>query len=159
QRRSLLFHARHPIGDSISRITEDSWCVHTVADELLVTPLHALITTVGLLAVMASLDPGLMALAPLVTPLMAPPPGALGRPIPAVDRIRQEIEGRLRSHVQQTLSGVSVVQGFSQEDRQRRRFQEFAAEAIRANRRSALATALYALSANGIGTLGIAIVL
>src|SRR5262245_40407525 len=28
QRRSLLFHSRNSVGDCISRITVDSWCVH-----------------------------------------------------------------------------------------------------------------------------------
>jgi ATP-binding cassette subfamily B protein/subfamily B ATP-binding cassette protein MsbA len=63
------------------------------------------------------------------------------------------------SHVHQTLSGLSVVQGFAQEDRQQRRFQEFAADAIRVNRREAGATAMLGLAANGLATVGMAAIL
>ena len=159
QRRSLLFHRRHPVGDSMARITEDSWCVNTLADELLLKSAHVLISGAGMLTVMVSMDVGLTVLSVAVAPVMAVSSVIVGRPLRALARIRQDIEGRLKSHVHQTLGGVSVVQGFSQEDGQRRRFQEFTAEAIRVNRRSALTTALYQLTANGIGTLGLGAVL
>src|SRR5262249_31370304 len=32
QRRSLVFHTRNSVGDSMSRITGDSWCVYKVVD-------------------------------------------------------------------------------------------------------------------------------
>src|SRR5262249_28206663 len=32
QRRSLLFHSRNSVGDSLSRITGDSWCVYKVIE-------------------------------------------------------------------------------------------------------------------------------
>ncbi len=59
QRRSLLFHSRSSVGDLMSRITGDSWAVHTIVDTLLFKPSHAAITTVGMLVVMARMDPGL----------------------------------------------------------------------------------------------------
>src|SRR6266403_5869206 len=41
QRRSLPFHSRNPVGDSMSRITVDSWCVYQVIDALVFAPFHA----------------------------------------------------------------------------------------------------------------------
>ena len=47
QRRSLREHLRHPIGDTMERVAGDSWAVHTVVDELVFTPFHALVTIAG----------------------------------------------------------------------------------------------------------------
>src|SRR3954471_1085313 len=32
QRLSLLFHSRRSVGDSMSRLMEDTWCIYTLAD-------------------------------------------------------------------------------------------------------------------------------
>src|SRR5439155_653588 len=45
QRQSLRFHSRHPVGDSMSRIMTDSWCVFNVVESLLLTPGQAIFTT------------------------------------------------------------------------------------------------------------------
>src|SRR5207247_8381677 len=39
QRRSLREHSRMPIGETMARVGGDSWCVHTVVDELCLPPL------------------------------------------------------------------------------------------------------------------------
>ena len=57
---------------------------------------------------------------------MAAASWCFGRPIRAAARARREIESRLQSHVQQTLTGIQVVQAFAQEDDEQRRFQELA---------------------------------
>src|SRR5947207_6188924 len=44
QRRSLLFHTRNSVGDTMSRITSDSWCAYQVVETLFFTPGHALLT-------------------------------------------------------------------------------------------------------------------
>src|SRR5258706_645061 len=48
QRRSLPFHSRNPVGDSMSRITVDSWCVYQVIDALVFAPFHAALTMTGM---------------------------------------------------------------------------------------------------------------
>jgi ABC-type multidrug transport system fused ATPase/permease subunit len=149
QRRSLLFHTRQPVGDSLARVNEDSWCLHTVAQDLFLEPTRVLISGGGMLAVMARVDPSLTMLSVVVVPFMAISSVVAGRRLRGLARLRQDTEAHLKEHVHQTLSGVAVVQGFAQEDRQRWRFQDYAAEAVRANRRSALAAAMSTLGANG----------
>jgi ATP-binding cassette subfamily B protein/subfamily B ATP-binding cassette protein MsbA len=159
QRRSLAFHARHPVGDTLSRITGDAWCVYTLVDALLLAPGHALFTTVFMVAVMAALDPGLTALALLAAPLMAASAWAFGTPIQAATRARREIESRIQAHVQQTLAGIPAVQAFTREDVEHQRFQSYAAEAIRAHQRSALVESVYGLGSGLLTTLGTAAVM
>src|SRR6266404_3474801 len=49
QRRSLLFHNRSSVGDSMGRVTGDSWCVYQVVDALMFTPGYALLTMVSMI--------------------------------------------------------------------------------------------------------------
>lgn len=159
QRRSLIFHTHNSVGDSLSRVVDDSWSVHTVVDTLLFAPGHALITATAMILVMARLDLGLTLLSLAVVPFMVGASFPLGRPIRAAAHVKREIESRIQSHVQQTLSGMPVVQAFAQEDREHRRFRENTHEAIRAHRRSTLIGSIYDLSSGLITTLGTAAIL
>ncbi len=159
QRRSLLFHSRNSIGDSISRITGDAWCVYKVVDTLVFTPKNALITLAGILIVMLQMDVGLTLLALAVAPLMAWSGFLMGRPIRRAARNRRDIEGRLQAHVQQTLSGIPVVQAFAQEERERQRFDACTNDALQAQRRSTLVGGLSNLTSGLVITLGTGAVL
>jgi ATP-binding cassette subfamily B protein len=159
QRRSLLFHSRRSVGDSLSRITGDSWCVYKVADTLFFAPKQALIMVVGMVVVMAQMDAGLTLLALAVAPFMAWSSFVFGRPIRRAARAGREIEGRIQAHVQQTLSGLSVVQAFGQEERERQRFEEFTNDAVRAQRRRTLVGSFSALTSGLAITLGTGAVL
>src|SRR5262249_3396082 len=44
QRLSLLFHGRSSIGDSLTRLTDDTWCVYKVADGMLMAPFRQICT-------------------------------------------------------------------------------------------------------------------
>src|SRR5262249_61204495 len=123
-RGSLLFHSRNAVGDSMSRITGDSWCAYKAVDSLLCTPGSALVMTAGMVAVMARMDLGLTLLALAVAPFVAVTSFTLGRPIRRAARRRREIDGRIQAHVQRTLGALQVVQAFAQEEREERRFRE-----------------------------------
>jgi ATP-binding cassette subfamily B protein/subfamily B ATP-binding cassette protein MsbA len=159
QRRSLLFHSRNSVGDSMSRITGDSWCVYKVVDALLFTPGYALFTMAGMMFLMARMDLVLALVALAAAPLMAGTSLAFGRRIRRAAKARREIESRLEAHVQRTLSGIQVVQAFGQEDREKRRFQECTQAALGSQRQIALVTDLYKLASGLILTLGMGLVL
>jgi ATP-binding cassette, subfamily B, bacterial len=159
QRLSVRFHSRHSVGDSMGRITADSWCVYNVLAALLFTPGLALATATGMVVLMARMDGGLTLLALAVAPFMASASYVFGRPIRAASRLRREMESRIQSHVQQTLTGIPVVQAFTQEERTHRRFQEYADAAIGAQRRGTLVGSLSGLGTGLITTLGTASIL
>ena len=159
QRRSLRTHASHSIGDSMSRISGDAWCVHTIVDTLLFAPGHALITTIVMIVVMFKLDAGLTLLALTVAPFMTAAAWAFGRPMRAAAHARREIESRIQAHVHQTLSGVSVVQAFTREDDEQRRFQQLADSAIRTQQRGAFIGSAYGLGSGLVTTIGTAVVM
>jgi ATP-binding cassette subfamily B protein/subfamily B ATP-binding cassette protein MsbA len=115
--------------------------------------------TAGMVALMARVDPGLALVAAAVAPLMAGTSFLAGRRLRAAARARREIESRVQSLVQRALAGVPVVQAFTQEGGEQRRFEELAGAALRAQRRGALAGGLYKLLSGLAATLGAAAVL
>ncbi len=145
QRRSLLFHGRNSVGDSISRITGDCWCVHTVVDNLLFKPKLALISALAMIGLMVQMDLGLTLLSLAAVPLMAGSSWLVGRPVRALARTRRELESSIQSHVQCTLSGIAVVQAFGREEEEQRRLREFAGAAIRTHCSSVLVGSLHGL--------------
>jgi ATP-binding cassette subfamily B protein/subfamily B ATP-binding cassette protein MsbA len=159
QRRSVIFHTRNSVGDSISRITGDSWCVHTIIDTLLFAPSHALILIIVMASLMWRLDTGMTVLSLVVAPLMVAVSLLRGRLILTVARERREVESRIQSHVQQTLTGISVVKAFTREQRAHKQFQEFASKAIRTQQRGAFVRSISGLGSGLITTLGTAVVL
>jgi ATP-binding cassette, subfamily B, bacterial len=159
QRRSLLYHSRHPVGDVMSRITGDCWCVNQMVDSILFAPAHALLTSVLMLALMARMDASLTWLALAVAPLMVGASFLVGKPLQVAAKLKREIESRIQAHIQQTLTGIPVVQAFVQEDRERARFKQFADAAIRAQQRSTLLGSLNSLGSGLITTAGTGLVL
>jgi ATP-binding cassette subfamily B protein len=159
QRRSLLFHSRTPVGETLNCIGRDSWCVYLFLDAAVIAPLTAILAVIGMAWLMAQLDLMLAWVALASAPLMVVASFLVGKPLRAAANLRREIEGRLASHLHQTLSGLPVVQSFVQEDREHQRFEQFADAAIRAQQRSTLLGSFNSLSAGLVTTLGTAVIL
>jgi len=159
QRRSVLFHSRSTVGDTMSRITVDSWSVYQVLDVLCFAPLHALLAMGGMVFLMSQLDIMLTLLALAIAPFMVGASFLVGKPLRAAAKLRREIESRIQSHIQQTLTGIPVVQAFVQEERQHARLEQFANAAIRAQQRSVLVGSVNSLSSGLITTLGTGLIL
>ena len=159
QRRSMVFHTRNFVGDLMSRIVSDSWCINAVADNLLLKPVHVVFTLVSMAVVMAAMDLQMTLLSLAVAPFMAGSSFLMGRPVRAAARVSREIAAQMQSHVQQTLSGMPVVQAFAQEERAQERFLTFASARIRAEQRNTVVSSVYALGSGLIITLGNAAIL
>jgi ATP-binding cassette subfamily B protein/subfamily B ATP-binding cassette protein MsbA len=158
QRRSLREHLREPVGDTLERVAGDSWSVHTVVDELVFTPLHSIVTIAGVAAIMIALSPGLTVVAFAVAPLMTLVPLVLGRRLRGVAEQQRQVQGRLHSHIQQTLAGIPVVQAFGQEERGDRLFSQLARAAVRLQTRNAVLGGLGGLGSGMITTIGTGVV-
>lgn len=159
QRRSLSFHSRSEVGDSISRVMVDSWCVYQLLDTVCFAPFHAVLTMGGMIVLMGFLQPVLMLISLAVVPLMVGASFLLGERLRAAAKKKREIETRIQSHIQQTLSGMPVVQAFAQEEREHERFRQFAAQAIEAQQRSTFLGSLGGLSSGLITTLGTGVII
>jgi len=156
QRMSLLFHTRRPVGDLISRVTGDSWCVNTLVTEAIVPALQALVTLVAMFVVMWSLQPTLTLLALGVAPFFVIVIRVLGRPIKDRNREQRDLEGNMMSIVEQTLSSVPAVQAFTREEFEVKRFKSFADRTVIAYVRATVAGLWFELVAGLVTTVGTA---
>ena len=159
QRLSLLFHNRRSVGDSLSRLTEDSWCIYSVADGLLMAPIQQLITLGVMICVGFALDPMLTMLALGVAPFLAVTSRYFGTRLKRRARLGREAKSRLVSLAQQTLSAIPLVQTFGTESRNTTKFQELAEDAVVLAQRGNLLGSGYGLANGLITTTGMAVVL
>ena len=159
QRRSLLFHARAPVADTMGRINTDSWCVYQVLDTLVFAPGHALLTIGLMVFLMLQLDVKLTMLALAIAPFMVGASFLLGKPLRAAARLKREIENRLQAHIHQTLTGIPVVQAFAQEQREQERFEQHADSAIAAQQRATFLGSINSLSSGLVTTFGTGVIL
>lgn len=159
QRRSVTFHARNSVGDLLSRVTGDSWCVYTVANALIFAPLHASVVIAGMTVVMWRMNVPLTLLSLAIAPAMSVTSLLIGERLRTTARAQRDVEGQMKAHVQQALSGIPVVQAFAQEDREHDRFRQLTGAAIRAVRRSTFVGSLAGLGSGLVYTIGTGIIL
>jgi ATP-binding cassette subfamily B protein len=159
QRRSLQYHARNSVGDSLTRVAADSWCAAAITENLLIRPFGALIGVGTMLWVMFQMNIWLTVTAILAAPLMALTTYVFGRPIRNSARERRDTESQVQSHIQQTLTGVHLVQAFGQEDAEVARFRSYSHRANRAQWQNLLLTQLSACGVGATAALGHAIVI
>ena len=158
QRLSLLFHSRQSIGDMLSRLAGDAWCV-TSLSSILMSPVQQACTLVFLGTVAFSLDPPLALLSFAVAPFLAVSSLFFGRRMKKKSRESREIESRLMSFVHQSLGAIPVVQAFGAEPRNGERFQDLSQDAVSVSQRGALVSSSYGLVNGLIITAGTALVL
>jgi ATP-binding cassette subfamily B protein/subfamily B ATP-binding cassette protein MsbA len=159
QRLSPSYHLRHPIGDSLSRMLDDTYCVYTVADRLLVAPSQHLLTLITVGAVAYTLDPLLTVLSFLVAPLMG---GATAFFAPRLKRQSgqsRQAQSRLLSFVHQTLTAIPVVQAFGTEERNRQHFRNIAQDAVTVSQKGILIEGGLEFSNGFVTIVGTALVL
>ncbi len=159
QRLSVLFHIRQSVGDSLSRINDDSWCVYTVAESVLISPAQQTMTLATVGAVAFALDPVLATLSLIVAPILAASAVLSGKRLKQRARQDREAQSRLVSFVHQTLTAIPIVQAFGMADRNRQTFRRLARDGVATTQASTLAKNTYAMWNGLITTTGTAIIL
>jgi ATP-binding cassette subfamily B protein/subfamily B ATP-binding cassette protein MsbA len=156
---SLSFHGRRGVGDSLGRLTGDTFSAWAVADAVVVAPWHHgfRIATVG--AAAWYLDPLLAALSLATAPVMATTAFFFGSRIKAGARQNREAHTHLLSFVGRTLDAVPVVQAFGAEEQNRRQFGNLAGQAVRTSQRRILTQQGFRLSGGLVASAGAALVL
>jgi len=159
QRLSLLFHGKTPVGDSLSRLSGDAWCVYTVCEGMLVAPLQHLLTLALVGSVAWRLDPKLAAVAFAVAPLLGASAYFFGRRLRRVTKVNREAQARLASFVHTTLGAIPLVQAFGAERRNVETYHRLSADAVRSTRQGLVLKQVYAVVNTAATTVGTAVVL
>jgi len=135
QRLSLAFHGRQRVGDLLYRITADSFGVQTMIMNGALPILSAAVLLGGMLVVLLPLDPGLTLLALTVVPVLFVLISVFNRKIVGVAAEVRTTESRVYSLVQWAMSSIKVVQAFTKEEEEHRRFMGASRESLRATLR------------------------
>jgi ATP-binding cassette subfamily B protein/subfamily B ATP-binding cassette protein MsbA len=159
QRHSLLFHSRRSVGDLLSRLTGDTYCVYTLTENLLFSPGRNVLTLVTVGAVAWRLDPELTLLTLAIAPVMGGSAIFFSQWLKQRTRQNREAQSRLLSLVQQTLAAIPVVQAFATEGRNAQEFRLLAVDAVAVSQRGTLLNSAYGLVNGLIMTTGAAAVL
>lgn len=159
QRLSLLFQNRHTVGDSLSRLTDDTYVVYKLAQNLLISPAQSIFTLMILGAIAWRFDRGLTILSLALAPVMSITAVLLSNQLKKLHLESREAHSRLLSFVHQTLTAIPVVQAFGTEARNQRNFHFLSDDAVVISQRSSLVYSAYGLTYGLTRTVGIAFVL
>src|SRR5437660_1699018 len=124
QGMSLSFFNVRKTGDLMSHVTSDATLVHGVVTQTIIQVLGQVLTLVGGVTVSFLMNWRLA----LLTLVVAPPIGIigqyLGRKIRDISRAAQDAQGEAVGVLQEALAEVRVVQAFTREDYEAKRFHE-----------------------------------
>ncbi len=135
QRQSLAYHGKQRVGDLLYRITGDSFAAQTMIMNGALPILSALILLVGMLFVLLPMDPTLTLLALVVVPILFVLISAFNRKIIDISTEVRERESQVYSLVQWTMSAIKIVQAFTKEEEEHRRFMGASSASLRATLR------------------------
>ena len=162
QRLSLLFHSQRTVGDSLSRLSGDAYCVYTLISAVLISPVQHLLTLFTISIVAWNLNPTLtlLTLASLfVAPMMGGSALVFGSRLKRRTKLSLEAQSRLTSFVHQTITAIPMIQAYVRESYNTRQFEHLAAEAVVLSQRETLLNNAYSLAIGSVTTVGTAIVL
>jgi len=135
QRQSMSFHDTQAVGDSLYRITWDSYCIQAIFSEGLIPALTAGTTLLGIALIMLARDWRLTVTALAVSiPLMILM-RRMDRPMTEQSLRVHENESAVSTRVQETLVGIRAVQAFGREEFESGRFRDGAKASLMASLR------------------------
>jgi ABC-type multidrug transport system fused ATPase/permease subunit len=143
QRLSLSFHTRHSVGDLLQRMSGDVFVVHMAISQVTLPVITSILSLAGMFVIMWRLDPLLALVASSVVPLLALALAFFRRPMDAATTRQFQRQGTLMALVEQALSAIKVIQGFSREPYMQRKLEEQAVGLGEAYRDSTRVSGVY----------------
>ena len=161
QRLSLSFHHRRQVGDLIYRLTSDTYAIQTLTMNGLFPVLCSLALFVGMLLVMIRMDPLLTFLSLTVCPILAvlitlsPLRGWL---VDSATHMHQQ-KSSVYSVVQWAIPGMRVIQAFTKEEAEHRRFMAQSQKSLKADLHFYLLENFYSGTVSVVIAIGTAVVI
>jgi ATP-binding cassette subfamily B protein/subfamily B ATP-binding cassette protein MsbA len=161
QRLSLSFHHRRHVGDLLYRLTSDTYAIQTLTMNGLFPVLCSLTLFAGMLLVMIRLDPPLTFLALVVCPILAvlvvisPLRGWL---VDSATHMHEQ-KSNVFSLVQWAIPAIRVIQAFTKEEEEHRRFMAQSQKSLKADLRFYLLENFYSGTVSVVIAIGTAVVI
>jgi len=134
-RLSLAFHSRARVGDLLYRVTGDTLALQTLTMNCLFPAVTALVMLVGMTAIMLQMDWTLTLLALGVCPLLLLAIARLDTGISRAAGDARARESEVYSLVHGSMSSMRVIQAFTREQDEHRRFMRASRQSLAAGRR------------------------
>lgn len=157
-RLSLAFHTRRRVGDLLYRVTADTYALQTLATRALFPLVSAVLLLGGMFVVLVRMDWFLTLLALSVGPVLLVALAGLNPRIATAATAARERESGVYALVQQALSAIRVVQAFTREPDEHRRFMAASRDSLAASLRLYTLQTLYSWVASVVIALGTATV-
>lgn len=158
QRLSLAFHGRQKVGDLMYRVTSDTFAVQTIVMNGFMPMLSALILLGGMLWILLPMDPLLTLLSLTIVPALFVLILVLNRRIGEMAAEVRDADARVYSVVHWAMSSMKVVQAFTKEEEEHRRFVAASRDSLGKARRLYNWQTFYSCAVDGIVAAGTAVV-
>jgi ATP-binding cassette subfamily B protein/subfamily B ATP-binding cassette protein MsbA len=158
-RLSLAFHSRRQVGDLLYRLTSDTFAIQTLTMNGFFPILTSVVLLVGMIVVMVRMDPLLTLMSLAVVPLLFLAIARLSHRITALSTDARMKESAFWSVAQRTMGAIRVIQAFTTEEEEHRRFVERSTESLAANLRLYTFQSVYSAFVNVLIAAGTAAVL
>jgi ATP-binding cassette subfamily B protein len=161
QRLSLSFHHRRQVGDLLYRLTSDTYAIQTITMNGFFPVLCSLALFAGMLLVMIRMDPLLTVLSLTICPILAvlvalsPLRGWL---VESARRMHQQ-KSSVYSLVQWAIPAIRVIQAFTKEEEEHRRFMAQSQKSLRADLHFYLLENFYSGTVSVVIAIGTAVVI
>jgi ATP-binding cassette subfamily B protein len=159
QRLSLRFHSAQQVGDLLYRVMADTFAIQTLSMNGVFPIITSVAMFAGMMAVMLRMDWQLTLVALAVCPFIFAGISLMGRRISDVATDARQKESHLYSVAQRGISAIRVIQAFTTEDEEARRFATSSTESLRANLRLYVLQTIYSSIINIVVACGTALVL
>jgi ATP-binding cassette subfamily B protein len=157
-RLSMAFHSRAQAGDLLYRVTADTFALQSLTMNCLFPAATALILLVGMAAIMLRLDWQLTLFALAVCPFLLLTIGRLNRRITVAASDVRERESEVYGVVQRAMAAMRVIQAFTRENEEHRRFMTASERSLDAGLRLYTLQTFYAGVVNLVIAVGTAAV-
>ena len=134
-RLSLAFHSRARVGDLLYRVTADTLALQTLTMNCVFPAVTAFVMLIGMCAIMFTLDATMTLLALAVCPLLLFTIARLDARVARAAGVARERDSEVFALVQGTMSTMRVIQAFTREDDEHRRFMKASRQSLDAGRR------------------------
>ena len=120
----LSYLDKNARGDLISRVTNDAEAVGDGLTQVITQLFSGIVTIVGTLIFMMSINIGLALVVVILTPLSMLVAGIIGRLCAKSFRDQQELQGEISSYVEEIVGNQKVVKAFAYEQRGEQSFEK-----------------------------------
>jgi len=127
QRLSLKFHHNSKAGDLIYRAAWDTFSFQTLFQQGFVTTLNAGLSLILMVVVMSRINALLTLVAVATIPALILVIRFFGKKMTEQSAVAQQADSQVASHVQQSMAALPLIQSYTTEPRERRRFLGFTA--------------------------------